>query len=66
MGARPGPRVFVLLGGLLVACKLIDKMGGLGLPLFVRVLPLILVVAGFSWMRVNPFKIDPELELEGK
>ena len=56
---------FAVLSILLVACKSADKVPGLELPLIVTLAPVALVGAAFCWLRANPFRINPELELAG-
>ncbi len=57
--------LLVLLGIVLAACKLIDLMPGWEFSLLVKLLPLIAIAAAFFCIRINPFKINPDLKLEG-
>lgn len=64
----PASRPFILLGLLLVAYRLVemipDRSSGPGWSF--KLVPLLLAVAAFVYLRENPFKINAELRLEGE
>lgn len=60
------PRAFVFLGLLLVGYKLVDLIPQTELGLAFKLVPLALVIAVFSYLRENPFKVNAGLRLEGE
>jgi predicted anti-sigma-YlaC factor YlaD len=64
--ASPQWRTFLLLGVLLVGYRLVEMLPDRDLAWFFKLLPVILVVAAFVYLRENPFKINAELRLEGE
>lgn len=57
---------FLLLGVLLLGYRLVEMIPERNVGLFFKLVPLILVIAVFSYLRENPFKINSELRLEGE
>jgi len=64
--ASPQRHLFLLLGVLLIGYRLVELLPDRNLDWFFKLLPIILVVAAFSYLRENPFKITAELRLEGE
>lgn len=64
--ASPHWLLFILLGGLLLAYRLVEMLPDRDLDWFFKLLPLIFVVATFIYLKENPFKINAELRLEGE
>jgi predicted anti-sigma-YlaC factor YlaD len=62
---RPGVP-FVVLGVVLLGYRVIEMIPDRDFGLLVRLVPLLFVIAGFSYLRENPFKIHTELRLEGE
>jgi predicted anti-sigma-YlaC factor YlaD len=58
--------LFLLLGLLLLSYRLFEIVPDRDLDWLFKFLPIILVVAVFSYLRENPFKINAELRLEGE
>jgi predicted anti-sigma-YlaC factor YlaD len=56
---------FLLLGLLLVIFKLLEMIPERDLGLMFKLVPLLFVIAVFSYLKENPFKINLELKLEG-
>ena len=56
---------FLLLGLLLVIFKLVEMIPERDLGLMFKLVPLLFVIAVFSYVKENPFKINLELKLEG-
>lgn len=54
------------LGGLLLAYRLIEMLPDRNLDWLFRLLPVILVVVAFGYLKENPFKVNPELRFEGE
>lgn len=54
---------FVLLGALLVAYKLLEMLPEHNFGLAFNLVPLVLIVATFVFLKENPFKINNELAL---
>ena len=66
---RSVPRVgypFVILGFLLLGYRLVEMIPDRHLGFLFKLVPILLVIAAFSYLRENPFKINSELTLEGK
>lgn len=59
-------RAFVLLGLLLLGYKLAEMIPEADLGLVFKLVPLLLVIAVFSYLKENPFKINASLRLEGE
>jgi len=62
--AHKGP-AFVVLGLLLVIFKLFEMVPEHDLGFLFKLVPLLVVVTLFAFAKENPFKINPELTLEG-
>jgi anti-sigma factor RsiW len=58
--------LFVPLGVLLVGYRLIEMIPDREFGLLFKLVPVLLVIAAFSYVRENPFKINSELRLEGE
>ena len=56
---------FLLLGLVLVIFKLVEMVPERDLGLLFKLVPLLFVIAVFSYLKENPFKINLELKLEG-
>ncbi len=59
-------RAFVVLGLLLLGYRLVEMIPDRHLGLLFKLVPILLVIAAFSYLRENPFKINSELTLEGR
>ena len=59
-------KVWVPVGLILFAYKLFEQIPDRRLGLAYKLLPLLLVIAMFVYLRQNPFKINTELKLEGE
>jgi hypothetical protein len=57
---------FVLLGLLLLGYRLVEMVPDRHLGFLIKVVPILLVIAAFCYLRENPFKINAELRLEGE
>jgi len=57
---------FILLGVLLLSYRLVQMIPDRDFGLLFKLVPLLFVIAAFSYLRENPFKIHPELRLEGE
>lgn len=55
---------FVLLGALLVVYKLVEMIPERDFGWILKVVPFVLIVAVFGFLKENPFKINTELILE--
>jgi predicted anti-sigma-YlaC factor YlaD len=55
---------FILLGGLLVAYKLLELIPERDFGWALKLVPFILVAAVFAFLKENPFRINTELRLE--
>jgi predicted anti-sigma-YlaC factor YlaD len=62
----PASRPFILLGLLLVAYRLVEMVPDRSPGGSFNLVPLLLAVAAFVYLRENPFKINAELRLEGE
>ncbi len=58
--------LFVPLGVLLVGYRLIELIPDREFGFLFKLVPVLLVIAAFSYVRENPFKINSELRLEGE
>lgn len=63
-GSRKWP-AFLALGLLLVIYKLVEMIPQRDLGLVFKLVPLLLVIIIFAYVKENPFKINLELTLEG-
>ncbi len=57
---------FVFLGVLLLGYRLAEMIPDRDFGLVFKLVPVLLVIAAFSYLRENPFKINTELRLEGE
>ena len=57
---------FVVLGVLLLGYRAIEMIPDRDLGFLFKLVPILFVIAAFSYLRENPFKIDAELRLEGE
>ncbi len=62
--AQSGWKPFALLGALLVAYKVIELLPAQNFGLAFNLVPLVLIVATFVFLKQNPFKINDDLVLE--
>jgi len=62
----PVSHPFILLGLLLVAYRLVEMVPDRSLGWPFKLVPLLLAVAAFVYLRENPFKINANLSLEGE
>ncbi|HEY5885501.1 MAG TPA: hypothetical protein VIT88_12490 [Pyrinomonadaceae bacterium] len=58
-------RAFVILGLLLLGYRLVEMIPDRHFGILFKLVPVILVIAAFSYLRENPFKINSQLTLEG-
>jgi hypothetical protein len=58
--------LFPLLGAMLLGYRLVELLPDRDLIWLFKLLPIILVVAVFVYLRENPFKINAELRFEGE
>jgi hypothetical protein len=54
------------LGAVLLGYRLIELIPDRDLSFLFKFVPVLFVIAAFSYLRENPFKINPELRLEGE
>ena len=59
-------RPFILLGVLLLGSRIVELIPDRDFGVLFKLLPVLFVLAVFSYLRENPFKIDSELRLEGE
>src|SRR5713226_5748208 len=59
-------RPFMLLGMLLLGYRIVEMIPDRDFGLLFKLVPVVLVIAAFSYLKENPFKIDSELSLEGE
>ena len=59
-------RAFVFLGLLLIGYKLVEMVPEADLGLLFKLVPVLLVIAVFGYLKENPFKINASLRLEGE
>ena len=62
----PVSHLFILLGLSLVTYRLVEMIPDRSPGWSFKLVPLLLAVAGFVYLRENPFKINAELSLEGE
>lgn len=58
--------LFMFLGALLLGYRLLELIPERDFSFLFKFVPLLLVIAAFSYLRENPFKINSELRLEGE
>ncbi len=56
-------RILVVL---LAVCKAVSVAPGFELSVVLRFVPLVLAASTFLWLRVNPFRINPQMRLQGE
>lgn len=56
---------FIVMGALLLGYRLIEIVPDRHLGFLFKLVPVLVVIAAFGYLRENPFKIDSELTLEG-
>ncbi len=56
---------FVILGLLLLGYRLFEMIPDRHFGFLYKLVPILLVIAAFGYLRENPFKINSELTLEG-
>ena len=64
--AQLGARVLLLLGSLLFAYKIVLMIPERDVGLLFRLIPILIVIGVFAYVKENPFKINAELKLEGE
>lgn len=57
---------FVALGLVLISYRLVEIVPDWDLSFFFKLVPILLVIAVFCYLRENPFKIETNLRLEGE
>lgn len=57
---------FLLLGALLLGYRIVELVPSRDFGFLFKLVPIVLVIAIFSYLRENPFKINSELSLEGE
>lgn len=57
---------FMLLGVLLLGYRIVEMIPDRDFGFRFKLVPVLLVIAAFSYLRENPFKINSELRLEGE
>jgi anti-sigma factor RsiW len=57
---------FMVLGLLLLGYRLMEMIPDRHFGLLFKLIPVVFVVAAFGYLRENPFKVNAELELEGR
>ena len=57
---------FIFLGVLLLGYRLVELIPDRDFSFLFKLVPVLLVIAAFSYLRENPFKINCELRLEGE
>ena len=57
---------FMLLGVLLLGHRLVQMIPDREFGFLFKLVPILFVIAAFSYLRENPFKINSELRLEGE
>jgi len=56
---------FMVLGVLLLGYRLIELIPDRHFGFLFKLVPVLVVIAAFAYLRENPFKIDSDLRLEG-
>ena len=59
-------KMWVPVGVILLAYKLVEQVTDRQLALVYKLLPVLLIAAAFLFLRQNPFKINTQLKLEGE
>lgn len=59
-------RAFIFLGLSLLGYKLVEMVSDHDFGLYIKIVPVLLVIAVFVYLKENPFKINAELRLEGE
>ena len=62
----PRSHLFKLLGLFLIGYKLFEMIPDRDLGLLFKLIPILFIVAAFAYLKVNPFRINTELALEGR
>jgi hypothetical protein len=57
---------FMFLGALLLGYRLLELIPDRDFSFLFKLVPVLLVIAAFGYLRENPFKINCELRLEGE
>jgi hypothetical protein len=57
---------FMLLGVLLLGYRIVEMVPDRDFGFIFKLVPVMLVIAAFSYLRENPFKINSALRLEGE
>ncbi|HET9788703.1 MAG TPA: hypothetical protein VFP47_16305, partial [Pyrinomonadaceae bacterium] len=57
---------FIFLGALLLGYRLVELIPDRSFSFLYKFLPVLFVIAAFSYLRENPFKINSEITLEGE
>ena len=63
--SRIQPYAFVALGVLLLAYKLFEMVPDVRWGMQIKLIPIAVSIAVFALLRVNPFKVDPDIDLGG-
>ena len=64
--AHFGSRWLLLIGLVLVAYKIILMVPDRDMGIWFRLIPILLVITVFTYLRENPFRINCELKFEGE
>jgi len=56
---------FVVLGLILLTYKIIEVLPGVTAGLFIKSMPLVVIIVFFSLLKQNPFKLNQNLRLQG-
>jgi predicted anti-sigma-YlaC factor YlaD len=59
-------RLFMLLGMLLLGYRILEMVPDRDFGFLFKLVPVLLVIAAFGYLKENPFKIESELRLEGE
>jgi hypothetical protein len=59
-------RAFVILGVMLISYKFAEMIPEADLGLLFKLVPVLLVLAVFGYLKENPFKLNASLRLEGE
>ena len=57
---------FMLLGMLLLGYRIVEMIPDRDFGFVFKLVPVVFVIAAFSYLKENPFRIDSELRLEGE
>jgi hypothetical protein len=58
--------LFMLLGMLLLGYRILEMVPDRNFGFLFKLVPVLLVIAAFGYLKENPFKIESELRLEGE